>query len=143
MPAQPGSSLIGPVNILQPIKMYPLLDRSTSLLNIVIHMLFASTDRLSVQRELEVKTTLWCQQEKSSNEYLNIFLVNCRLSLTYIHLDAHNRFYLFSLASPRCTKANPNIVVRRLVSWPQDEIVTPCRGTTRSVRVRIGKRNLF
>jgi len=44
-----------------------------SVLNIVIHMLFASTDVLSVERGVEDKITLWCQQEKSSNEYLNKF----------------------------------------------------------------------
>ena len=71
-----------------------------SLLNIVIHMLFASTGLLSVEREVEDKITLWCQQEQILNEYLNKFPVNCRLCLTYIHLAAHNRFYLFSLASP-------------------------------------------
>jgi hypothetical protein len=42
----------------------PPLDRSTSMLNIVIHMLFASTGVLSVKREVEDKITLWCQQEK-------------------------------------------------------------------------------
>ena len=47
-----------------------------SLLNIVIHMLFASTGVLSVEREVEDKITLWCQQEKSSNEYLNKFPIN-------------------------------------------------------------------
>ena len=62
-----------------------------SLLNIVIHMLFASTGALSVEWEVEDKITLWCQQEKSSNEYLNKFPVTCRLCLTYIHLAAHNR----------------------------------------------------
>ena len=66
-----------------------------SFLNIVIHMLFASTGLLSVERELEDKITLWCQQEKSSNEYLNKFPVNCRLCLTYIHLAALNRLNLF------------------------------------------------
>ena len=35
-----------------------------SLLNIVIHMLFASTGVLSVAWEVEDKITLWCQQEK-------------------------------------------------------------------------------
>jgi hypothetical protein len=39
-------------------------------------MLFASTGVLSVEREVEDKITLWCQQEKSSNEYLNKFPVN-------------------------------------------------------------------
>ena len=63
-----------------------------SMLNIVIHMLFASTSLLSVEREVEDKITLWCQQEKSSNEHLNKFPVNRRLCLTYIHLAAHNRF---------------------------------------------------
>jgi hypothetical protein len=38
-------------------------------------MLFASTGVLSVEREVEDKITLWCQQEKSSNEYLNKFLL--------------------------------------------------------------------
>jgi hypothetical protein len=38
-----------------------------SVLNIVIHMLFASTDVLSVEREVEDKIAVWCQQEKSSN----------------------------------------------------------------------------
>jgi len=70
-----------------------------SMLNIVIHMLFASTGVLSVEWEPENKINLWCRQEKSSNEPLNNFPVNCRLCLTYIHLAAHNRFYLFSLAS--------------------------------------------
>ena len=62
-----------------------------SLINIVIHMLFASTGALSVAWEVEDKITLWCQQEKSSNEYLNKVPVTCRLCLTYIHLAAHNR----------------------------------------------------
>jgi hypothetical protein len=67
-----------------------------TLLNIVIHI-----DRpSSVERGCKDKITLWRQQEKCSNEYLNKFPVNCRLCLTYIHLAAHNRFYLFSLASP-------------------------------------------
>jgi hypothetical protein len=35
-----------------------------SVLNIVIHMLFASTDVLSVEREVEDKIAVWCQQEK-------------------------------------------------------------------------------
>jgi hypothetical protein len=38
-----------------------------SVLNIVIHMLFASTDVLSVEREVEDKSAVWYQQEKSSN----------------------------------------------------------------------------
>jgi hypothetical protein len=42
-----------------------------SMLNIVIHMLFASTGGLSVEREVEDKITLWSQQEKSSDEHLN------------------------------------------------------------------------
>ena len=42
-----------------------------SLVNIVIHMLFASTVALSVAWEGEDKITLWRQQGKSSNEYLN------------------------------------------------------------------------
>ena len=49
---------------------------------------------------MEDKITLWCRQEKSSNEHLNKFTVNCRLCLTYIDIAAHNRFYLPSLASP-------------------------------------------
>jgi len=69
-----------------------------TLLNIVIHMLFASTGLLPSNGEWEDKITLSRQQEKSSNEYPNKFPVNCRLCLTYIHLAAHNR--LFSLASP-------------------------------------------
>jgi hypothetical protein len=39
-------------------------------------MLFASTGVLSVEREVQDKITLWYQQEKSSNEYLNKFPVN-------------------------------------------------------------------
>ena len=59
-----------------------------SMLNIVIHMLFASTAGLSVEREVEDKITLWCQQEKSSNEHLNKFPVNCRWHSTIIgHSD--------------------------------------------------------
>ncbi len=57
-----------------------------SLLNIVIHMLFASTGALSVKREMKDKITLWCQPEKRSNEHLNRFPFNCGLCLTYIHL---------------------------------------------------------
>ena len=71
-----------------------------SLLNIVIHMLFASTGLLSVEREVEDKITQWCQQEKSSNEYLSKFPVNCRLCLTYIHLAAQNQILLVLLALP-------------------------------------------
>ena len=55
-----------------------------SLLNIVIHMLFATTGALSVAWEVEDKITLWCQQEKSSNEYLN--KVSCYLRVV---LDVH------------------------------------------------------
>jgi len=47
-----------------------------SLLNIVIHMLFASIGLLSVEREVENKITIWYQQEKSFNEYRNKFHVN-------------------------------------------------------------------
>jgi len=50
-----------------------------SLLNIVIHMLFASIGLLSVEREVENKITIWYQQEKSFNEYRNKFHVNYRL----------------------------------------------------------------
>jgi hypothetical protein len=50
--------------------------------NIVIHMLFASTGLLSVEREVEDKITLWRQQEKSHNRYLIKFSVNCGLCLT-------------------------------------------------------------
>jgi hypothetical protein len=70
-----------------------------TMLNIVIHMLFASTGVLSVEWEPENKVNLWCRQEKSSNENPNQFPVNCRLCLAYIHLAAQNRFYLVSLAS--------------------------------------------
>jgi len=55
-----------------------------SLLNIVIHMLFASIGLLSVERELDDKVTIWYQQEKSPNEYKNKFHVNYGLCLTYI-----------------------------------------------------------
>ena len=55
-----------------------------SLLNIVIHMLFASIGLLSVERKVEDKITIWYQQEKSFNEYRNKFHVNYGLSLTYI-----------------------------------------------------------
>ena len=47
-----------------------------SLLNIVIHMLFASIGLFSVEREVEDKITIWYQQEKSLNEYRNKFHVN-------------------------------------------------------------------
>jgi hypothetical protein len=47
-----------------------------SLLNIVIHILFASIGLLSVEREVEDKITIWYQQEKSFNEYRNKFHVN-------------------------------------------------------------------
>ena len=47
-----------------------------SVLNIVIHMLFASTGVLSIEREVEDKITIWYQQEKSSNEYRNKSHVN-------------------------------------------------------------------
>jgi hypothetical protein len=46
-----------------------------SLLNIVIHMLFASIGLLSVEREVEDKISIWYQQEKSFNEYRNKFHV--------------------------------------------------------------------
>ena len=55
-----------------------------SLLNIVIHMLFASIGLLSVERKVEDKITIWYQQEKSFNEYRNKFHVNYGLCLTYI-----------------------------------------------------------
>jgi hypothetical protein len=35
-----------------------------SMLNIVIHMLFATTGVPSVKRGVEDKITVWCQQEK-------------------------------------------------------------------------------
>ena len=55
-----------------------------SLLNIVIHMLFASIGLFSVEREVEDKITIWYQQEKSFHEYRNKFHVNYGLCLTYI-----------------------------------------------------------
>jgi len=55
-----------------------------SLLNIVIHMLFASIGLLCFEREVENKIPIWYQQEKSLNEYRNKFHVNYRLCLTYI-----------------------------------------------------------
>ena len=55
-----------------------------SLLNIVIHMLFASIGLLSVEREVEDKITIWYQQEKSFDEYRNKFHVTYGLCLTYI-----------------------------------------------------------
>jgi hypothetical protein len=68
-----------------------------SLLNIVIRIYGV----LSVEREAEDKITMWCQQAKRSDEHLIKFPINCRLYLTYIHVAAHNRFHLFSFASPR------------------------------------------
>jgi hypothetical protein len=74
-----------------------------SMLNIVIHMLFASTGVLSVEREVEDKITLWCQQEKSSNEYLNKF--PCQLQVV---LDVHpsSRSQPILLVLPRFTPLN-------------------------------------
>jgi hypothetical protein len=65
---QPGSSLTGPINNFKQIKIYPPLDRSTSLLNIVIHMLFASTDHSRLQRDQTLILSCTCQQENISQE---------------------------------------------------------------------------
>ena len=97
-----GSSLIGPISNIAAMYYHPPLDRSMSLLNQhsyshVIRIYQPSFCRAGRQD----KITLWCQQEKSSHEHLNKFPVNRRLCLTRIHLAAHNRFYLFSPASPQ------------------------------------------
>jgi hypothetical protein len=49
-----------------------------SMLNIVIHMLFASIDVLAVKRDKEDKITLRCQQEKSAISILINIPINCR-----------------------------------------------------------------
>src|SRR5208337_2030208 len=68
-----------------------------SMLNIVIHMLFASTGVLSVEWEPENKINLWCRQEKSSNEPLNNFPVNATAASLrrYLHFRRQNRPQFF------------------------------------------------
>jgi hypothetical protein len=67
-----------------------------SLLNIVIHMLFAIDRLLSIAREMENKSLYSIGKKKVSHEYQNKFPVNCTLCLTHIRLAARNLLYLFT-----------------------------------------------
>jgi hypothetical protein len=71
-----------------------------SMLNIVIHMAFATTGVPSGQAGSGGLDHRVVSARKIPNEHPNKYPVNCKWSLTYIHLAAPSRFYLFSLASP-------------------------------------------
>ncbi len=79
-----------------------------SVLNIVIHILFASTDVLSVEREVEDKIAVWCQQEKSSNSKA---LPGGIMVTFFLHLVGPH-------SSQRCT-------------WPRDNETRPYKGSGR------------